>query len=68
MNPLKVGFFIEPPKYYIFSSLTPSYLLKVIKFLVKFSQFELLVMTEKNIFAYKVFLLINTSGVDLFFM
>ena len=30
--------------------LTPSYLLKLTKFLVKISQFEFLVMTEKNIF------------------
>ena len=41
--PLKVGFFSERPRYQIFSSLTPSYLLKVIKFLVKISQFEFLV-------------------------
>ena len=34
----------------VFSSLTTSYLLKVTKFLVKISQFELLVMAEKNIF------------------
>ena len=38
-----------------FSSLTRSYLLKVIKFLVKISQFEFLVMTEKKIFVYKHF-------------
>ena len=38
-----------------FSSLTPSYLLKVTKFLVKISQFEFLVMTDKNIFLYKLF-------------
>ena len=45
---LKVGFFSEPQKYQSFSSLTPSYLLKVTKFLVEISQFEFLVMTEKN--------------------
>ena len=39
------------------SSLTSSYLLKVAKFLVKFSQFEFLVMTEKNIFVYKFFVI-----------
>ena len=44
-----------------FSSLTPSYLLKVTKFLLKISQFEL----QKNIFAYKLFLSLNIS--DLFF-
>ena len=37
---------------YVFSSLKSSYLLKVTKVLVKISQFELLVMTEKNIFAF----------------
>ena len=41
--------------------LTASYLLKVTKFLVKISQFEFLVMTEKNIFAYKLFLSSNIS-------
>ena len=49
------------------SSFTPSYFLKVTKFLVKISQFELLVMTEKNIFAYRLFLL-NISDFILFFM
>ena len=53
---LKVGFFSEPQKYRSFSSsLAPSYLLKVTKFLVEISQFEFLVMTEKNIFAHKLF-------------
>ena len=33
--PLKVGFFSEPPKYESFSSLIPSYLLKVTKFLLR---------------------------------
>ena len=46
----KSGIFIEPEKYEFFSSSTPSYLLKVTKFLVGISQFEFLVMTEKNIF------------------
>ena len=59
--PLKVGFFIEPPKYLSFSSLTPSYLLKITKFLDKISWFEFLVMTEKNIFAYKLSLSLNIS-------
>ena len=35
------------PKYLSFSSLTPSHLLKVTKFLGIFSQFEFLVLTEK---------------------
>ena len=34
---------------------TCSHLLKVTKFLVKISQFKLLVVTEKNIFVYKCF-------------
>ena len=63
--PLKVRFFSEPQKY-CFPSLTPSYLLKVTKFLGKISQFEFLVMTEKNIFAYKLFLSLNISDFNLF--
>ena len=50
------------------SSLIPSYLLKVTKLLGKISQFEFLVMTEKNIFAHKLFLSLNISDFDLFFM
>ena len=65
--PLKVRFFSEPPKY-CFPSLTPSYLLKVTKFLGKISQFEFLVMTEKNIFAYKFFFSLNISDFSIFFM
>ena len=63
---LKVGFLREPHKYEIFSSLTSSYLLKVTKFLVEISQFQFLVMTEKNIFAHKLFLQLNISDFDLF--
>ena len=37
-------------------------------FLVKISQFEFLVMTEKNIFAYKLFLSLNISNFNLFFI
>ena len=59
--PLKVRFFSAPPKYQRFSSLIPLYLLKVTKFLSKISQFEFLVMVEKNIFACKPFLLLNIS-------
>ena len=62
---LKVGSFNEPPKYKIFSSLIPSYLLKVTKFLGKISQFKFLVMTEKNIFAYKL-LSLNISDFNVF--
>ena len=39
---------------------------KVTKFLGKVSQFKFLVMTEKNIFAYKLFLLLNISDLNLF--
>ena len=48
------------------SSLTPSYLLKVNKSLVKTSQFKFLVMTKKNIFVYKRFLLLNISDFSYF--
>ena len=44
----------------------PSYLLKVTKFLGKIFQFEFLVMTEKSIFAYKLFLSLNISDFNLF--
>ena len=64
--PLKVVFFSEPPKYSRFSSLTPSYLLKVTKFLVNISWFEFLFMTDKNIFAYKLFWSLNISDFNLF--
>ena len=56
------------PKNIKVSLLTPSYFLKVTKFLVKISQFKLLVMTEKSIFVYKPFLSLNISGFSLFFM
>ena len=49
-----------------FSSLIPSYLLKVTKFLGEISQFEFLVMTEKNIFSYKLSLSLNISDLNLF--
>ena len=50
-----------------FLSLTPYYLLKLTKFLVEISQFEFLVITEKNIFVYKLFLLLNISDFFFFF-
>ena len=62
---------LPPPKHRIFQwtpkilhlfILNPrSCLLKVTKFLVKISQFELLVLTEKNIFGYKLFLSLSIS-------
>ena len=64
---LKIGFFSEPQKYLSFSLLTPSYLLKVTKFLVKISQFEFLVMIEKNIFVYQHFLSLSISDFSLDF-
>ena len=54
-HPLKIEFFTEPPQYYIFSSLTPSYFLKISKFLVKTSQFNFLLVKEKNIFCLNLF-------------
>ena len=56
---LKVGSSSEPQKYQSFSFLTPSYLLKITNFLVDISQFEFLIMTEKIIFAHKLFLPLN---------
>ena len=41
---------------------------KVTKFLGETSQFEFLVMTEKNIFACKLYLSLNISDFNLFFM
>ena len=66
--PLKVGFFGESPKYLSFSSFTSSYFLKVTKFLGNMSQFEFLVMTEKNIFYYRLFLSLNILDFNLYFM
>ena len=48
-------------------SITQS-ILRVTKFLGKISQCEFLVMTEKNIFAYQLFLSLNISDFNLFFM
>ena len=68
-TPLKVRFFSKSPKNKILSSLTPSYILTVTKFLVKIFQFEFLVMTEKNIFAYiiNLFLSLSITDFSLFF-
>ena len=50
LHPLNVTFFSDPLKYQNCLYLTPSHLLKVSKFLVKISQFNFLVMTDKIIF------------------
>ena len=56
VNPtLKLGFFCDPKNIKRLSSFISSYLLKVTKFLVKISQFEFLVMTEKIIFVFRLF-------------
>ena len=39
LTPVKLGFFREPQKYKGFSSFSPSYLLKITRFLVKISEF-----------------------------
>ena len=67
-SPLKIGFFSEIQIYWSLSFLNPFYLLKITKFLVKISQFEFLVMTEKNIFVYKLFLSLNISDFSSFFI
>ena len=54
MNPQNIKVF--NPQYHI---------LKVTKFLCKISQFEFLVITTKNIFAYKLFLSLNISDFNL---
>ena len=46
----------------------PSYLSKVTKFFGKIPQFEFLVMTEKNVFGYKLFLSLNISDFIRFFL
>ena len=66
--PLKVRFFQWTPKILKFLSLNTILSFKVTKILVKISQFESLVMTEKNIFAHKHFLSLNISDFNLFFM
>ena len=58
--------FSVKPKKYSFSSLIPCYLLKVTKFLHKISQFEFLVMAEKNVFVYKPFSPLNISNLFCF--
>ena len=64
--PPQYWFFLNPfqwtPRMLRFFILNP---IKVTKFLVKIFQFELLAMTEKNIFAFKLFLLLNISDFSL---
>ena len=52
----------------MFSSFTPSFLLKATKLLLKISQFEFLVMTEQSVLAYKLFLSLNIPDFSLFFV
>ena len=59
--PLKSDFSVNSQNIKTCSSLIPSYLLKVTKSFGEIPRFELLVMTEKNIFACKLFLLLNIS-------
>ena len=65
---LKIWFFNELQKYSSFLFLSPPYLLKITKLLVKVSQLEFFVMTEKNICVYKLFLSLNISDFNLSFM
>ena len=58
-----MDFSVNPLKFFIFNPICP---LKVIKFLIKISQFKFLVMTEKNIFANKLFLALNISDFSVF--
>ena len=66
-SPPKSQIFQWTPIMLKFFILTPSFLLKVTKFLVKISQFPFLVMPEKNIFVYKLFLPLNISDFRGFF-
>ena len=58
---------MNPQIFKSFSSLIPSYILKITKFLGEISQFEFLVMTEKNIFSYKLFLSLKISTFQILF-
>ena len=53
--PKKIGFFSESPMIIEFFIFNPVPYFKVNKFLVKISHFKFLVLTEKNIFAYTLF-------------
>ena len=72
-NPPRYWFFMTPPPKRQIFQWTPKILkffilLKVNKLLLKMSQFEFLVMIEKKIFTYKVFLSLNILDFNLFFM
>ena len=58
-----------PPKSQIFQWTCKilKFFIKVTKFLVKISHFEFSVMTEKNMFVYKLFLSLHISDFNLFF-
>ena len=64
-SPQKSNFSGKPHNIKNFSPLNPSHFLKVTKALIKIYQFKFLVMTEKTIFVYKLFLSLNTA--DLIF-
>ena len=55
------------PKY-SFSSLNPPYIVKVTKFVFEIFHFQFLVMREKNIFGYKLFLSLNILDFSVFFL
>ena len=66
-RPPKSQVFQWEPKLLKFFILNPILSFKITKLLVKFSQFEFLVMTEKHIFAYKLFFSLNISDFSLSF-
>ena len=53
--PYNLDFSVNPKNIKFFISFTPTYLLKVSKFLVKISQFEFFVVIEQSILVYKLF-------------
>ena len=66
-SPPKSRIFLWTPKILKFFILNPILSVKSTKFLVKISQFQFLVMTEKNVFVYKLFLSLNISDFSLSF-
>ena len=70
---LKSNFSVNPQtpiilKFFILNFISSFKSLKITKFLVIISQFKFLNVTEKNIFAYELFLSLNISDFSLFFM
>ena len=57
-----MDFSVNPQNIKVFHPQYHLILLKVTKFLSKISKFEFLVITKKNIFAYKLFLSLNISN------